>query len=202
MRVAIIDVGANTARLLVASADGDEPSRAEEDRVQLGLGREIEQSGRISDAKLAQAVEAATAHVRRARALGCVAIETIVTSPGRQAENGAELVDGLAAATSVPTRVLSSQEEAVLSWRGAVSGATELRDPVAVCDVGGGSAQITIGNLETGPSWVRSLDIGSLRLVDRAFEHDPPNAEDLVRAQRAIADAFEDLAPPLPRTAL
>jgi exopolyphosphatase/guanosine-5'-triphosphate,3'-diphosphate pyrophosphatase len=70
-----------------------------------------------------------------------------------------------------------------------------------VCDVGGGSAQIAVGSRDDGPAWVRSVDIGSLRLTKRAFRCDPPTEEDLGRAAQAIEEAFADLTPPLPLAA-
>jgi exopolyphosphatase / guanosine-5'-triphosphate,3'-diphosphate pyrophosphatase len=202
VRVGIVDVGANTVRLLVAADDGDRLVAVREERVQLGLGEEIERTGRISDDKLEQAALAAAARVRRARKLRATATEVLVTSPGRQAANGRELVRRLAEATGAPTRVLSAQEEGELAWHGAVAHASDVPSSVAVCDVGGGSAQIAIGSPASGPAWVRSVDIGSLRLTRRAFRNDPPHADDLVRAREAISEAFEELTPPLPLAAL
>jgi exopolyphosphatase / guanosine-5'-triphosphate,3'-diphosphate pyrophosphatase len=199
--VGIVDVGANTVRLLVASTDEGSLVAIREDRAQLGLGEEIEQVGWIGEKKLFEAAETARAHVRRARKLGCASIEVLVTSPGRQAANGQELVSRLAEATGVSTRVLTAQEEGELAWRGAVTAATNLPDTVAVCDVGGGSAQIAVGS-GTCPSWVRSLDIGSLRLTRRAFRGDPPNAEDVARASNIVAAELDDLTPPLPLAAI
>jgi exopolyphosphatase/guanosine-5'-triphosphate,3'-diphosphate pyrophosphatase len=98
--------------------------------------------------------------------------------------------------------VLSAEEEGALAWRGAVAAARDVPASVAVCDVGGGSAQIAVGTPADGPSWVRSVDIGSLRLTRRAFREDPPSATDLQRAHDAIADAFDEIAPPLPFAAL
>jgi exopolyphosphatase/guanosine-5'-triphosphate,3'-diphosphate pyrophosphatase len=201
VRVGIVDVGANTVRLLVASADEGSLVSIREDRVQLGLGEEIEQDGRIGEKKLSEAAEAAKAHVRRARKLNCTSIAILVTSPGRQAPNGQELVSRLAEATGVSTRVLSAEEEGLLAWHGAVTAATDLPETVAVCDVGGGSAQIAVGT-GTHPSWVRSLDIGSLRLTRRAFRNDPPDAKDLSRATSIVAAEFDELAPPLPLAAI
>jgi exopolyphosphatase/guanosine-5'-triphosphate,3'-diphosphate pyrophosphatase len=201
VRVGIVDVGANTVRLLVASADEGSLVSIREDRVQLGLGEEIERDGRIGEKKLSEAAEAAKAHVRRARKLSCTSIAILVTSPGRQAANGRELVSRLAEATGVSTRVLTAQEEGELAWRGAVTAATNLPATVAVCDVGGGSAQIAVGTV-TRPSWVRSLDIGSLRLTRRAFRSDPPDAEDVARATSILAAEFDELAPPLPLAAI
>jgi exopolyphosphatase/guanosine-5'-triphosphate,3'-diphosphate pyrophosphatase len=200
--VGILDVGANTVRLLVAARDGEELVAVREERVQLGLGEEIERSGRISDEKLHDTAATAATCVRRARKLGSAAVEVLVTSPGRQAENGAELVSRLAAATSAPTRVLSAEEEAELAWRGAVGAAEQVPRTVAVCDVGGGSAQIAVGSYAEGPTWVRSVDIGSLRLTERAFREDPPTPGDIARATRAIAEAFDDVSPPRPAGAL
>ncbi|HKC22561.1 MAG TPA: hypothetical protein VKB64_08630 [Gaiellaceae bacterium] len=202
MRVGIVDVGANTVRLLVAARDGQLLVPVREDRVQLGLGEEIERNGRISSEKLADTAATAAACVRRARKLGSAAVEVLVTSPGRQAENGHDLLSRLAAATSAPTRVLSAEEEAELAWRGAVGAADDVPSSVAVCDVGGGSAQIAVGSPAKGPTWVRSIDIGSLRLTRRAFRDDPPTPGDVARATRAIAEAFDNVKPPRPRGAL
>ncbi len=197
----IVDVGANTVRLLVASADQGCLVSIREDRAQLGLGEEIERTGRIGEKKLSEAAETAKAHVRRARKLGCTSIAVLVTSPGRQAANGQELVSHLAEATGVATHVLSAQEEGELAWRGAVTAAANLPATVAVCDIGGGSAQIAVGT-GTRPSWVRSLDIGSLRLTRRAFRSDPPDAEDVARATSIVTAAFDELTPPLPLAAI
>jgi exopolyphosphatase / guanosine-5'-triphosphate,3'-diphosphate pyrophosphatase len=202
VRVGIVDVGANTLRLLVAAADGGRVEPVREDRVQLGLGEEIERTGSIGAEKLEETASTAREHVRKARKLGCAAINVLVTSPGRQARNGAELVARLAEATGVLTRVLSAEEESALAWRGALAAAEDLPETVAVCDVGGGSAQIAVGRSSGSPAWVRSIDIGSLRLARRAFRDDPPDAEDLARAQKAVEREFADIAPPLPLAAI
>ena len=202
VRVGIVDVGANTVRLLVAARDGDGLSAVREERAQLGLGEEIERTGAISADKLEETALTAAARVLKARKLGCVAIEVLVTSPGRQAANGEELVERLANATGVFTRVLTAQEEGELAWRGAVAAARKPPSTVAVCDVGGGSSQIAVGSLAEGPAWVRSVDIGSLRLTRRAFRDDPPTDACFERAARTVAAAFEDLTPPLPLGAI
>jgi exopolyphosphatase / guanosine-5'-triphosphate,3'-diphosphate pyrophosphatase len=202
VRVGIVDVGANTVRLLVAARERDRLVAVREDRVQLGLGDEIERTGRISKEKADEAAATAAAHVRRARKLRCAAIEVLVTSPGRQAQNGCELVARLSESTGALSRVLSAEEEGELAWHGAVAAAGELPDPVAVCDVGGGSAQIGVGTLSSGPAWVRSVDIGSLRLTRRAFHDDPPSSSDLDEAARAIDAAFGELSPPFTLAAL
>jgi exopolyphosphatase/guanosine-5'-triphosphate,3'-diphosphate pyrophosphatase len=202
VRVAVLDVGANTLRLLVAVADGRHVLAVHEEKEQLGLGEEVERYGYISDLKCAEAVSVAHAQTRRARKLGCERIEILVTSPGRQSANSDEFADALARGTGVPVRILSSEEEGALAWDGAVAALEELPESVAVCDVGGGSAQIVVGTLTAGPAWVRSVDLGSLRLTTRLLSDDPPSAEAVAEARAAAAEAFEPVVPPLAQLGL
>jgi exopolyphosphatase / guanosine-5'-triphosphate,3'-diphosphate pyrophosphatase len=204
VRVAIVDVGANTLRLLVATRSRDgrvDPLR--EERRQLGLGEEIVRTGgTIGPDKLEEAAAVARTHVRQARKLGAEAVEILVTSPGRQAVNGGELVRALEATTGIHARILRSEEEGALAWRGAVCQADQLPETVAVCDVGGGSTQLVVGTLGGGPAWTRSIDLGSLRLTRHAFESDPPAESELARARERVGAAFAELTPPLPLAAL
>lgn len=197
VRVGIVDVGANTLRLLVAARDDGRLVAVREQRVQLGLGEEIERSGGLGAEMLAEAAAVARAHVRRARKLGCDRIDVLVTSPGRQARNGTELASILREATGAPTKVLRPEEEGELAWYGAVATANGSPDSVAVCDVGGGSTQLVVGTISGGPSWVRSVDLGSLRLTRRTLTDAPPPSRDLAAARAQVATAFVDIAPPL-----
>ena len=98
VKVGIVDVGANTVRLLVVGRKSERLEAVREERVQLGLGEEIERTGAISEEKLEETAATAATGVRHARKLRCDAIEVLVTSPGRQARNGGELVARLAEA--------------------------------------------------------------------------------------------------------
>lgn len=201
VRVGIVDVGANTLRLLVAAREDGRLVPVREQRVQLGLGEEIERFGRISDEKLTEAQAITRAHVRRARKLGCDRIEVLVTSPGRQAANGGELVEQLSESTGVGTRTLQPEEEGELAWYGVLARLDEPADAVAVCDVGGGSTQIVVGTVSGGPAWARSIDLGSLRLTRRSLGTAPPTERDLEAARSEVETAFSELAPPLARSA-
>src|SRR4029079_18192902 len=203
VRVAIVDVGANTLRLLVAVPDGRLVLPVHEEKEQLGLGEEVERYGYISAGTCAEAVEVARAQTRRARRLGCERIEILVTSPGRQSANSDEFADAPARGTGVPCRMLSEEEEGMLAWDGAVSALEDPPASAAVCDVGGGSAQLVVGTLETGPAWVRSVDLGSLRLTTRLLAGpDPPSAEAVEAARLAAADAFDAVVPPVAQIGL
>ena len=142
-------------------------------------------------------------YVKQARDHGAINVEVLVTSPGRQAANGDELVKRLARATKVPVRLLSAVDEARLGFAGGLAG-TRISPGriVAVVDVGGGSAQIAVGTRRDGPAWVRSIDIGSMRLTSRCVSNDPPGLDELSAMRAEVARYLEDIAPPQPRVAL
>ena len=197
VRVAIIDVGANTLRLLVAGPSGQQVVSVREEREALRLGEEVERYGYITSPKCVQAAEIARAQTRHAHRLGCERVEIVVTSPGRQSANGDEFAELLSQTAGVLARVLSADEEGALAWDGAVAALEEPPESVAVCDIGGGSTQIVVGTLAFGPAWVRSVDLGSLRLTERFFTGDPPDAEALESARAEAAEAFSAIVPPM-----
>jgi exopolyphosphatase/guanosine-5'-triphosphate,3'-diphosphate pyrophosphatase len=199
MRVGVVDVGSNTVRLLVASGG----EAIEQRRAVLALGASIERSGAIPDAKLAETAGVVAGFVAVARQRRAERIEVLVTSPGRQAENGEELLEWLAARARVPVRLISAAEEGRLAFAGAVSRARRVGGKsIAVCDVGGGSAQVTVGTPESGAAWTRSIDIGSRRLASRCFEADPPGAAAMLRARAEVERYVDGMTPPLPKVAI
>ena len=121
MRVAAIDVGSNTVRLLVATLEDGSVEPVREERTAVGLAREIERTGRIPDEKIARAAEVARRYARDAAKLGAARIEVLVTAPARQSRNGSELVEAISAATRLPVRPLSAEEEGRLAFAGVVS---------------------------------------------------------------------------------
>jgi exopolyphosphatase/guanosine-5'-triphosphate,3'-diphosphate pyrophosphatase len=196
--VGVIDVGSNTVRLLVARGRREVLS----ERVMLRLGAEVERYGQISEEKLDEAAAVVKGFARDARRAGVVALEVLITSPGRQAENGEELLHRLAEAADCPARVVSAIEEGTLAFHGAIEAADPAaRRKVGVIDVGGGSAQVVIGTRRDGPAWTRSIDIGSQRLTSRMFRSDPPGAESMAAARAEVEKYLEDFDPPLPRIA-
>jgi exopolyphosphatase/guanosine-5'-triphosphate,3'-diphosphate pyrophosphatase len=191
MRIGVVDIGSNTARLLDAERDGSRVRTLREERALLALGDEVERLGSISDVKIAETAKHARAYARIARSLGCEEIDVIVTAPGRQSLNARVLLRALERSTGVPVRVLSAEEEGALAFEGAVARARDLSGRVAVCDVGGGSTEIVVGTGATGPELVRSLDIGSLRLTRRWLPGDPPGRRALRAAGAEVAERFD-----------
>jgi exopolyphosphatase/guanosine-5'-triphosphate,3'-diphosphate pyrophosphatase len=198
MPVGVVDVGSNTVRLVVARAG--QPIRSE--RAVLRLGADIEAHGLIPAEKLALTAAVVARFTDLAREEGADRLEILITSPGRQAANGAILAATLEAAAGCPARILSAVEEGRLAFAGAVDTASPPpRRIVAVVDVGGGSAQVVIGSRRTGPTWVRSIDLGSQRLTSRLLGVDPPGVDAVRRAGAEVERYVAALEPPPPRVA-
>ena len=202
MRVGVIDVGSNTVRLLVAAVENGALKSIREERTALGLARDIEATGGIGEPKLRRAGELARRYAGHATEAGASFVEVLVTAPGRQSENGAELVASIASATGLSVRALSAEEEGRLAFAGVVSSLPATPGSLTVCDVGGGSTQLVFGTGPGGPVWFRSLDVGSLRLAQRFFDHDPPRATEVAELRQRVEAMFAGLAPPLPRVAV
>jgi exopolyphosphatase/guanosine-5'-triphosphate,3'-diphosphate pyrophosphatase len=199
MPVGIIDVGSNTVRLHVSRA-GSEVYR---EKAVLRLGEPIEKTGVIPPDKLEATADCVQAFVGSAREHGAERIEVLVASPGRQAGNREELLTLLEASAGVPVRLLSPHEEGRLAFIGALAASRRgERALIAVCDVGGGSSQVAVGTRSGGVVWVRSADIGSMRLASRLLPDDPPGDAAVEAARKEAARVLEGFVPPLPELAL
>jgi exopolyphosphatase / guanosine-5'-triphosphate,3'-diphosphate pyrophosphatase len=202
VKVGVVDVGSHTVRLLVAEHKRGALEPVWEERAALGLGAEVERLGLISREKLEETSDHVRGYARLARKAGAEVLEVIVTAPGRQSSNGRELVLELARATGVPVRVLSADEEGRLAFAGAIAVSDLPGESIAVCDVGGGSTEVVVGTRFDGPAWLRSFDVGAVRLSGRYLFDDPPGKADLDAARAEVAAALERLTPPLPQCAL
>jgi exopolyphosphatase/guanosine-5'-triphosphate,3'-diphosphate pyrophosphatase len=201
--VGIIDIGSNTARLLVAAVDeGGGVVQLKRERHYLRLGDDVHALGRIGREKLDETARIASEFARSARKARAERLETIVTAPGRQAANGDELVRILSDETRAPVVVLTGEDEGRLAWEGAVIRMEDPPDVVAVADLGGGSCELAVGTPLLGPAWIRSLDAGALRVTRAYLGGNPPSAQRVARARREIHDLLAVFTPPRPDAAL
>lgn len=183
-RVAAIDCGTNSIRLLIADVDGgghltDVVRRMEVVR----LGQGVDRTGRLDPVALARTLEMAGEYARLSREHGVERTRFVATSATRDAENRQEFVDGVREALGVEPEVVSGHEEAALSFAGASSVLDPVRHPgpYLVVDIGGGSTELVLG-AGGHASAAFSMDVGCVRLTERHLHDDPPT-----RAQEAAA---------------
>jgi exopolyphosphatase / guanosine-5'-triphosphate,3'-diphosphate pyrophosphatase len=190
MRVATIDVGTNTVLLLVADRREDGSLVAIEERATVTrLGEGVDATRRFSTPALERTQACLDDYAAVVRALGVDRIAVVGTSAMRDAGGGESLLAGIEASFGVPVRVVSGQEEARLTFRGALGG-LPLGDrcELAVFDIGGGSTEVVLGSLDGGRPLIgysSSFDVGSVRLTERHVRTDPPGPDD-----RAAREAF------------
>lgn len=198
VRVGIVDIGSNTARLLVVDVSSvGVVTPVSTRRAYLGLGEEISRTGHLSRETIERSAMLAGAYAARARVLGAESVRTLVTAPGRQAATGATLATALERGTAAPVRILSADEEGRLAFLGVVHEVDgRLPDMVGVVDVGGGSTELAVGT-PAGPDWVRSVDLGSQRLAQQAFSGDPPARKEIRAARELLRRSLD--SPDFPR---
>ena len=200
---AVVDVGSNTVRLVVARCGVGAVETMHTERVRLRLAREIQHDGRLAEETVAATAAAVRAMCARARRLQADSLDVLVTAPGRQAGNGHALAEAIERAARHPVRILSPDDEARLAFAGAVALAAPGAGaaPVAVVDLGGASTEIAIGRPAVGPAWLQSVDLGAARLAE-AMPATRPGQAELDAARAAVADAFAHVTPPRAGAAL
>jgi exopolyphosphatase/pppGpp-phosphohydrolase len=186
--VGVIDVGSSTMRLTVARRVDGAWERLGGDRAFLRLGVEIEREGGYSAAVLERAGGIARKFMTTAEELRCERLAIVVTAPGRSGANPGSLLERLTIATGRAPCLLSPAQEASLTFIGAATGMLGGGEAGVVCDVGGGSTEISFGTLRGEVEVLGSFPVGAVRLAERAFRHDPPAAGEL-EAARAYARA-------------
>jgi exopolyphosphatase/guanosine-5'-triphosphate,3'-diphosphate pyrophosphatase len=177
LRTAVIDIGTNSTRLLIADIDGTQLHELERESRVTRLGRGSETSGRLSG----EAVEAVCAtisdYLELVASAGVDRTAAIATSAVRDADNGSAFVAELRERFGLSARVIDGLEEARLTYAGATRGRDGAK-PTLVLDIGGGSTELIVG---TGaePDFHASLQVGVVRHTERHLRSDPPSVEQL-----------------------
>jgi len=184
--VGVIDVGSATMRLTVARRRDRDWERVGGDRVFLRLGAEVEREGRYPDEVLERVGEVARGFVETADGLACERLAIVVTAPGRMGTNPAALLERITAATGRRPYLLTPAQEATLTFVGAATGMLGRSEVGVVCDVGGGSTEVSAGSLTGGVDVVGSIDVGAVRLAEKMFHHDPPTPAELEEARAYV----------------
>ncbi|GAA3172134.1 Ppx/GppA phosphatase family protein [Blastococcus jejuensis] len=206
-RVASIDCGTNSIRLLVADvpaagAHTDLLRRMEVVR----LGEGVDATGRLAPQAIERTRRVLAEYAAAARDLGATAVRMVATSATRDAANRGDFEDMVVATLGQKPDVVSGREEAELSFLGATAsldaaatahGSPPPRPPFLVVDIGGGSTEFVLGD-GSGVRAAHSVDIGCVRLTERHLRGDPPTAEEIRRAEADIRSALDQVRAEVP----
>ncbi len=201
-RVAAIDIGTNTVLLLVAEAGagGAVIPVAQRSRV-TRLGEGVDRSGTLLPEAIQRTGDCLEKFAEELRVLGVHRLRIVGTSAMRDAQGGERLQERVRSLFGTDAQVIRGEEEARLSFRGAIGGlGVETATDVAVFDLGGGSTEVVIGRIQRGMQQVTfaaSYDVGSVRMTERFISHDPPSKAERNALAGAAAAAFASV-PRLP----
>jgi len=207
MRVAIVDIGSNSTRLLIADVDRDSGSLQElaRDSRVTRLGEGVDANGSLSDTAIERVTNVLADYHRRIEQHGCEANLAVLTSAARDADNGADFAEHVREEYRLDARVLSGDEEAQLTFLGAMSTRPEESRPdgergagavpTVVIDIGGGSTEFVIGAGRKAGFHV-SLHVGVVRMSERHIHTDPAEPHELQNLAADVRRNFEEGLPP------
>ncbi|HEU4675304.1 MAG TPA: Ppx/GppA phosphatase family protein [Motilibacteraceae bacterium] len=200
-RVAAVDCGTNSIRLLVADVDPAAGTLADLDRrmtiVRLGQG--VDRTGRLAPEALERTFAACRDYAKVVQELGAERIRFVATSASRDAENRDEFVAGVREILGVDPEVVTGEEEANLSFTGAtreLAGGDGSETPYLVVDIGGGSSEFVLGSTDVEAA--RSVDVGCVRMTERHLHSDPPSETEISAARKDIDAAVDRAAEVVP----
>ena len=201
-RVAAVDCGTNSLRLLLADVD---PGRAElTDVIRrmeiVRLGQGVDQTGRLAPEALARTMAVLREYADVIARSGAQAVRMVATSATRDADNAAEFVRLVKEVLGVAPEVLTGDEEAVLSFTGATAELAAGPDPgpFLVADIGGGSTEFVLGEAGRPPARSISVNVGCVRMTERHLHGDPPSEAEVAAAVADIDAALEEVADAVP----
>lgn len=200
-RRAVIDVGTNSVKLLVADVNGGAIQPVFEDSEQTRLGAGFYETRKLQPAAISKTAQAVASFVTQARQMNASTIHVIATSAAREAVNSADLTDAIEQAAGLKVEIISGEQEADLAFRG-VATMPELADqPLMLLDVGGGSTEFILGRGEQR-HFCRSFPLGALRLLEELRPGDPPTAAELANCRRRVKEFLQKEVLPLLEPAL
>ena len=190
--VAVIDIGTNTTRLLVAEVEYGQVVELERRTVITRLGQGVDATGRLADEAMDRVAEAIAGYREVIDRLGAEPVVAVATSAMRDSENGPDFHDYLLEKYGIDARTISGDEEARLTFLGATAGRRADRELVVI-DIGGGSTEYVAGTAGEDPSFHTSTQMGSVRFTERFLKDDPPSKQEMEELAEAVRQAVPDV---------
>jgi exopolyphosphatase / guanosine-5'-triphosphate,3'-diphosphate pyrophosphatase len=196
-RVAGIDCGTNSIRLLITEGGVDV---VREMRI-VRLGQDVDRTGVLAPEAIERTRLALLDYEATIRASDVRAVRMVATSATRDAANRADFVDMVVSVLGVAPEVITGDEEAALSFSGAVRSLPGLDATVTVADIGGGSTELVVGSLADGVLGARSLDVGCVRMTERHLHDDPPTSAQVAAVEADVRAAVDQARAEMPLAA-
>jgi exopolyphosphatase/guanosine-5'-triphosphate,3'-diphosphate pyrophosphatase len=187
---AVIDVGTNSVKLLVASVDGRSVHPVLEESKQTRLGQGFYETHQLQKSAIEQTAKAVAEFVEHARRLNPASIKIIATSAARDAANKETLIGALETATRLKVIVITGEQEAEWAFQGVTSDAALTGKTLLVMDVGGGSTEFIYGSNQHA-TFSRSFSIGTVRLLEQLKISDPPLPAERSECERVVRRFLE-----------
>jgi exopolyphosphatase/guanosine-5'-triphosphate,3'-diphosphate pyrophosphatase len=198
MRVAAIDCGTNSIRLLIADIDGNNFREVVRDMEIVRLGQGVDETGQFHPDAIARTLAAVDKFAAEIAKRGVEKIRFCATSATRDATNRHLFVDGVRDRLGIELEVISGDEEAALSFAGAIKDLDPNNGPFLVVDIGGGSTEFVFGTSTVEAA--RSVNIGCVRMTERHFASDPATVQQIESARTDIQAAIAQAAAVVPIT--
>ena len=198
VRVAVVDLGTNTTRLLVADVQDGRVEELEKQTTITQLGQGVDATGRLADEAMDRVRDTLESYRAKIDRLNADDVIAVATSAMRDAENGPEFRDELNRRYGIDARTISGDEEARLTFLGATSGRTPAAESPAstvVIDIGGGSTEYVVGSNGADPDFHISAQLGSRRHTERFLKSDPPGHEELEALAADVRRIVEESVP-------
>lgn len=174
VRRAVIDVGTNSVKLLVADVSGSTVCPLLERSEQTRLGRGFYETHWLQADAIEQTAHAVAGFASKAKSLNSISTRVIATSAAREAVNQAELLAAIERTAGLPTEIIAGETEADWAFRGVTTNPALANKPLLIVDVGGGSTEFILGQ-GAASHFAKSVPIGSVRLLERFSVSDPPS---------------------------
>jgi exopolyphosphatase/guanosine-5'-triphosphate,3'-diphosphate pyrophosphatase len=194
VRVAAIDCGTNSIRVLVADVGGGTVSDVHREMRIVRLGQGVDATGRLAPDALERTRLALADYAAFARRAGAKRLRMVATSATRDAANREEFFAMVRRTLGTDAEVITGDEEARLSFTGAVGGLDAADGPFLIVDVGGGSTEVVLGHwdgVRADVTAARSVNIGCVRITERHLRGDPPTADDISAAEQFAAETLQ-----------
>jgi exopolyphosphatase / guanosine-5'-triphosphate,3'-diphosphate pyrophosphatase len=194
-RRAVIDIGTNSVKLLVADVTNGRATPVLEDSDQTRLGAGFYETHRLQPQAIAKTAVAVGAFVKKAAELGAVSTRLIATSAARDAKNPQDLISAVEKAVGLKVEIISGEQEADWAFQGVTSDPELAEQPLQLLDVGGGSTEFILGQGEH-KHFRESFQLGTVRLLEKLPVSDPPTSKELAACREWVKHFLESQVSP------